>query len=327
MKYRKDNDRSQYLGASEAPAVLFGHHSHEEAPVGMPKYLSAFDVWSKKLGNAGAEVDAASTARGHHLEDAVFKWGCEKVGAIEFTRGGDYNSPPVQGPRPWAAFHPDGSLSIAEPRSWADNIVEVKVYRDGKGWDDDAIPAWVAAQVTYQLACCPVYIKGCYIFAYITSRPDDVIARYVERDPAKETAMLDLCEAWWNKHVVANIPPEFDGSDGADSYLLNKHPRQTAPLDDADDAERLTLDELMSVRAKLASLKAEDKRLSQILKDHIGDREGVYVEGIGKATWKWQKGREGFDKKSMADQCPHLYETFVTTGKETRVLRLPKVVK
>ena len=312
MKYRKDNNRAQYLGASEAPAIL-----------GLSTWATPFDVWARKTQPQEESEGNSATRRGHILEGAVFEWGCNEIDAVG-VRGGDFNSEPVQGPRPWAAFHPDGWL--VDSNEAITHVVEVKTSRDSNGWEDGGIPAIYAAQVRYQLACCPPEVEGAYVFAYITFK-DEFLWRYVERDSAQEKAMLDLCEAWWNKHVVANVPPEFDGSDGADSYLLNKHPRQTAPLDDADDAERLTLDELMSVRAKLASLKAEDKRLSQILKDHIGDREGVYVEGIGKATWKWQKGREGFDKKSMADQCPHLYETFVTTGKETRVLRLPKVVK
>jgi len=312
VKYRKTNDRRTYLGASEAPAIL-----------GLSTWATEFDVWARKTQPQEESEGDNATKRGHILEGAVFEWGCKEVGASSQKRGGDFNSPPLQGPRPWAAFHPDGWLGNADKGTC---VVEVKTARDGNGWEDDGIPAVYAAQVRYQLACCPDYIKGAYVFAYITFK-DEFLWRYVERDPAQEEAMLDFCDAWWTKHVIGNVPPALDGSVGADSYLLNKHPKQTAPLEEADDEEARTVRELMAIRDEIKGYKAQEKRLTQLLKEHIGDREGVYVDGIGKATWKWQKGRVGFDTKSMADQFPNLYETYVTQGKETRVLRLPKAKK
>lgn len=311
MKYRKDNNRSEYLGASEAPAIL-----------GLSTWATPFDVWARKTQPQGESKGNSATKRGHILEGAILEWGCKEVGATSQERGGDFNSLPVQGPRPWSAFHPDGWLGIDGAR----HVVEVKTARDGNGWEDDGIPAVYAAQVRYQLACCPDYIKGAYVFAYITFK-DEFLWRYVERDPAQEKAMLDICEAWWTKHVIGNVPPAFDGSDGADTYLLNKHPKQRTPLEDADADEVMTVEELLTVRLKLKNLKAQDKRLSQILKDHIGDREGVYVPDLGAASWKWQKGRAGFDSKRFAADHPELFAEYATVGKETRVLRLPKAMK
>jgi putative phage-type endonuclease len=310
--YRKQNDRTGYIGASEAPAIL-----------GLSNWATPFDVWARKTQPQEEFTGNAATKRGHILEGAVFDWGCGEVGAVFSERGGDFNSLPIQGPRPWAAFHPDGWLIGEDGERY---VVEVKTARDGNGWEDGGIPAVYMGQVRYQLACCPPEIAGAWVFAYITFK-DEFLTRYVERDEAQETAMLDICGEWWDAHVVANVPPAFDGSDGANTYLANTYPNNSAPLDKAGDDEKATLDELMSVRAELTELKTQDRRLSQILKDHIGDRDGVYIEGVGKATWKSQKGRAGFDSKRFAAERPELHAEYATTGKPTRVLRLPKAVK
>lgn len=320
LTYRATNDREHYLGASEVPAVIFGRHNMPDAPEGMPQYLSAFDVWAKKKGFDGNTVDEASTQRGHYLEDAVFKWGCDKVEADEAVRGGDFNSPPVQGPQPHMAFHEDGWLR--KSKDWY--LSEVKVYRDDKGWEDDGVPAWVMAQCTYQLACCSPEVKGCYVFAYVPFKPDDVIVRFIPRNVGMEGAIMTRTAEWWSRFIIGNETPALDGSDAAGSYLTQKYGRQTTMMEDADDDTEVVLAELVAVRTELKEWTERKKVLEQRLKDRIGGREGVYSDTYGKVRWSWQKGRTTFDRKRFEQDHPELAAQYTKTGPEQRVLRLPR---
>lgn len=312
ITYRKDNNRQEYLGASEAPALL-----------GLSTWATPFDVWAKKTLPPEESTSNSATRRGHILEGAIFDWGAAEVSADWSERGGNFHSRPVQGPRPWAAFHPDGWL---KNEAGDEFVVEVKTARDGDGWEDDGIPAVYAAQVRYQLACCPDNIVGAYVFAYITFK-DEFLWRYVARDPAQEQAMLDFCGAWWERHVTANVPPAFDGSDGASRYLLDKHPKERTPLDEADENESALVSGLMTMKADAKALEDHIKVCEQELKALIGDREGVFIPEVGKATWKYQKGRAGFDAKRLAKDQPEIHTQYVTQGAEQRVLRLPRSKK
>ena len=308
LTYRATNDREHYLGASEAPAIL-----------GLSPWSTPFDVWARKKGYSKPFEGNEATKRGHRLESVVLQWGAEEVGADEVVSGGDFDSCPVQGPLPHMAFHPDGWVRHGD--EWV--LVEVKTARFGDGWEDDGIPAVYAAQVAYQLACCPPEVKRAYVFAFITGK-DEWLVREVERKAAIEDAFVTRCAEWWERFIDGNETPALDGSDVAGSYLTQKYGRQTTLMEDATEAEDNLLDELLTVRAELKALTDRKKVLEQLLKDSIGDREGIYSSVHGKATWKWQKGRTTFDRKRLEQDSPGIAAQYSKTGPEQRVLRLPR---
>jgi len=305
---RQENDRAKYLGASEAPAIL-----------GLSPWAKPFDIWARKRGVSEHHFSSAATRRGHHLEGAVLDWGAELAGLTEHVRGGDFDSLPVQGPRPFAAFHPDGWGMDKE----GFHLIEVKTTRSAKGWEDDAVPAVYAAQVRYQLACCPDFVKGAWVFCF-SSFADEVFVRYIPRDAKQEQRILDLCEDWWDHHMIGGDAPSLDGSDSAEKWLRHLYPKQTRLLEDADDEEATIVTELADIRAQAKVLKEREKLLAQQLKQCIGEREGVYVGDVGKVTWKWQSGRETFDRKRFAQDHPLLAQQYTKKGDDTRVLRFPR---
>lgn len=307
LTYRATNVRSEYLGASEAPAIL-----------GLSPWSTPFDVWARKKGYAEPFQGNEATRRGHRLEGVVLQWGAEEVGADEVVSGGDFDSCPVQGPLPHMAFHPDGWVRHGD--EWV--LVEVKTARFGDGWEDDGIPAVYAAQVAYQLACCPPEVKRAYVFAFITGK-DEWLVREVERKEAIEDAFVTRCAEWWSRFIIGDETPALDGSDAAGSYLTQKYGRQTTLMEDATPDEARTVDELMALRATIKRQTAYAKRLEQIIKDHIGQREGVFVPEVGKVSWRWQRGRATFDRKRFEQDHPELAAQYTKTGPEQRVLRLP----
>ncbi len=308
---RQANDRPNYLGASEAPAIL-----------GLSPWAKPFDIWARKTGASESDFSNASTRRGHHLEPAVLGMGSEKACLDECIRGGDFDSLPVQGPRPFAAFHPDG-WGLADDKC---HLIEVKTAMSSHGWKDDGVPANYAAQVRYQLACCPDFVAGAYIFCLTGSNINDVIVRYIERDEKQETRILDICDDWWSHHIQSQTPPPLDGGESAEKWLRHIYPKQRRLLEDAGEEEISIVNELAEVRAVLKTAKSREKLLSQQLKNCIGEREGVFVESVGKVTWKWQQGRESFDSKRFKQDHPELAMKYMKRGADIRVLRMPRGV-
>lgn len=308
LTYRKDNNRAEYLGASEAPAIL-----------GLSPWSTPFDVWARKKGYAEPFTGNEATKRGHRLEKVVLEWGADEVGADECVPGGDFDSCPVQGPQPHMAFHPDGWVRHGD--EWV--LVEVKTSRFGDGWEDGGIPAVYAAQVNYQLACCPPEVTRAYIFAFITGK-DEWLVREVWRKAGIEDAFATRTAEWWTRFIIGDETPALDGSDAAGSYLLQKFPKPTRALEDADDDTEVIIEELVAVRAELKQWGDRKKVLEQLLKDRIGEREGVYSDTYGKVRWSWQKGRTTFDRKRFEADHPELAKRYMKTGKEIRVLRLPR---
>lgn len=304
---RQKNDRASYLGASEAPAIL-----------GLSPWSKPFDVWARKQGVVEGSFSSAATRRGHYLEGAVLKWGADLAGLTEHVRGGDFESLPVQGPRSFAAFHPDGWGVDKD----GFHLIEVKTSRSSDGWHNDGVPIVYAAQVRYQLACCPDFVKGCWVFCF-SSWDDEVHVRYIHRDERQEKRMLDICEDWWDTHMLSGKAPELDGSSSAETWLRLTYPRQRHSLEDASTEECTLVADILDVRAHIKELKDRETLLAQQLKQCIGEREGVFTDR-GKVTWKWQLGRETFDSKTFREDHPELASKYLKRGPDIRVLRYPR---
>jgi hypothetical protein len=55
--------------------------------------------------------------------------------------------------------------------------------------------------------------------------------------------MIGLLREWWERHVVADVPPEIDGSESATRYLASEFRRNARPLEVATpDEDKLALE-------------------------------------------------------------------------------------
>ncbi len=110
----------------------------------------------------------------------------------------------------------------------------------------------------------------------------------LERDPETERTMIDFLVDWWNRHVVADVPPPIDGSDDCARYLAKQYERNVLPLADAGSLESENARELVRVRKEIADLEDTESTLVNLLKDAIGEREGIRGD-FGRITWKRTK--------------------------------------
>ncbi len=110
----------------------------------------------------------------------------------------------------------------------------------------------------------------------------------IPRDRNLEREMLQILADWWQRHVVADIPPEIDGSDGSARYLAQKFERNVLPIADAGSKEADHARELVRVRGELKTLQTTESTLVNLLKAAIGEREGIRGD-FGRITWKRTK--------------------------------------
>jgi putative phage-type endonuclease len=125
------------------------------------------------------------------------------------------------------------------------------------------------------------------------------LARYtMHRDTELDVELKGRVAAWWQKHIIADIPPEPDGSDSYTNYLKAKFNR-------ASELTRPATVEANAWAAKLRNaseaLKAAEKVKTEAenwLKSYLG--EASAIPGI--CTWRNNKDSEVTDWKAVASE-------------------------
>ena len=109
----------------------------------------------------------------------------------------------------------------------------------------------------------------------------------VERDPLYERHVVPALLAWWDRHVVAEQPPEPTGDDGptlAAIYPEDHGGQVTLAPSFATEAERLD-----QVNAELKRLGDERSAIEARVKAAIGEAtRGLLPDGSG---WTWKRIR------------------------------------
>lgn len=178
------------LGASDAAAIL-----------GVSRWKTPLDVYN-------AKVDPVDETKEEHQN-----WGIllEPPLAARYTQETGRRLRRVGTVRskehPLLYAHPD-RLVVGEP-----GVVEIKVSQSA--WDE--IPIYYKTQAIQQLI---VTDREWVDFAVLErgQRFHSPPLRY-ERDRTIEADFIAELEEWWERHVVAGVPPEMDGGPGGRRYL------------------------------------------------------------------------------------------------------------
>lgn len=267
--------RRGVLGGTDAPAVL-----------GISNWRNAFDVYAEKVGDVPlvAREPSPEMLWGLILEDPIRAYYAE------------LHEVKVRKPRGlirhethrWLGGHIDGDVVGTE------RGLEIKTARWPRDWGEsgsDEIPAVYRAQV--------------WVYMLVTGkRVWDVAAliggsEYREYTIEWRPEILDfLAELhdWWQAHVVARVPPEYDGSAQATAFLRRQYP--------ADDGSTLValphqyepLQAYARARARAEAWKRQQDMYAQIIQDAMGPARKLEspvlsatlssVKGYGKVNWK-----------------------------------------
>jgi len=264
-----EHDRRQGIGSSEAAAIL-----------GWSKFQSPLEVYQYKT---------ADEPQGFHdaVPNSPMYWGQQLEGVIlgEYEKMTGY----AVGSRQerfkighglfWAtvdglAFDPASKETIA--------AVNAKCARNDTDWGDPEageVPLYYTAQAIVEMACagtpawhCPVLFAGQRLEIY-----------KVRRDLDAERDILAALTEWWERHVVARVPPEpVTAKDLTIAYPENI----TGKVVEAKIDEIEWINKIRKCNADIAVLTAEKEGYEIALKKYMKDAEALAHEGNILATWK-----------------------------------------
>lgn len=261
--------RKSTLGSSEIAAI-----------VGADPWKTPLDVWMSKTGR-GVDVHTEQTDIGDALEEPIARLAARRLGAVAFDKGETF----VHGRYPWVAATPDFLLSLAMHQ--ARRVLEIKNvgHRMASKWGDeddgeDGVPMRVQLQTQWQVEVCD--IEHAHVAALIGGR--DLRVYPVRRDRDLAADLLTMAADWWRKHVLADVPPDPDGTERYAEYLYTRHPRALGTVRDASPDEERLLYALRSTQARRKQAEEDEARVKQELMARIGDDRGI-AGAAGRVVW------------------------------------------
>ena len=269
--------RKRFLGSSDAAAV-----------VGLDHYRTPFDVWADKTGRilpSGLEPNNDAIDIGNYLEAGVLNWFASKRGLkLVLNDEADRNRRQHDNGIMAAnvdAFVEDDPTQIVEAKTTG--VVSMRVPETWGEVGTDEVPDRVKLQVMHQMAVVPaarvawvpVLMGGVGLRHYRIERDDDLIRN-----------LTDIELAFWNDHVLKDVPPEGEASLET-LKKLRREPNKITTISDEAVAKWL--------RAKEAFKLAEDakKEAELLVLKCLGDAEaGDYA--AGRVTYFLSKPRASY---------------------------------
>ena len=292
--------RLQGVGGSDVDAIL-----------GRSPFRSPWDVWAVKTGRVAGEPAGERAMWGHVLEDAVARRWAVLHGA-RVRRAGMVADP----------VHPHRLASLdrvvlKEGTSRAVALLEIKTTSDRSGrLDDEELVDRYSTQVQWYLGI--TGLDRAHLAVLVGGQ--ELREFTIPADPAHYHSLGVLVDRWWDRHVVADVPPEPVPQDSAS---MNRLPAVAGAEVVADQHALGWLNSIADLDLGIKGLEADKQEYEALLKSHMGAAtELVAPDGTPLATWREQR-KTGFTTKQLRAEHPDIYETYVTRG-TTRVLRLKK---
>jgi predicted phage-related endonuclease len=289
--------RSKGIGGSEVAAI-----------VGLDPRRDAFGVYGEKLGLVKRAPPSARMKWGRRIERVIAEAYGEETG-----RAVVWDDHTIANPiRPWQLMTPDAFVWFPGPgASWIAPNVEYGLDCKNVSWDQ--APKWGAAgteQVPEWIACqCHWYCSAADLpywdIAALFGGNDFRIYR-IYRDTEVETLLLIEVEKFWRSHVLARVPPPMGCSQAAADYLKQRFPKNIRELRLAEPEELSLLAQLKRARADFDRAEARKDTLELLIKQAIGDADGLLfpLGAKGKVTWLRNKDSIGTDWEGVAsDLC------------------------
>jgi len=296
-------ERKTYIGGSDLGAI-----------VGCNTFRTALDVYFEKTAKGVAEDTAGEAAYwGTVLEDVVAAEYAKRTGfKIEKPAGLIRHSeyPFIACNLDYLVVDNEGNSHILECKT----TNQMKATCWGEEWTNQ-IPESYLYQVAYYAA-----ITGAnrVDIAVLIGGQDFRIYRY-DKDEAMEAKLIAAAKNFWNKYVLAGVPPKPKTQEDA----AKLYPK-------ANGLEVRASDEILEKVCVLQDLKAREKTIFEdikglqlCIKDYMQDSEALIgEEGKCYATWKNSKGRASLDTNKLKSEYSDIYQECLKESGSYRVFTL-----
>jgi len=318
----KQHDRTAFLGASDAAAVL-----------GLSPYLTPVQLWQLKTGRAKPDESdphlQRMRERGHKLEPFIVDMTIDKLRdeyglEVELlARNQRYHDPEY----PFLSCEIDFELSLTGRVSIGGNPVEFAgevVNADAKSvtgfarrkWGDietEDCPIEYATQFMTGLMLAPGQRQHCLVAALRSF--DDVDIYWTVRDDETIAAMRAKLVQFWIGHVLADVAPDPMIFDDIKALFPTDNGLAIEANDDIAEAVR----ELIEVKAHKKVYEEREEVLKTQIGDYIRPNARLTYHGIDLMSFKGQNDTR-VDITELKQAMPDVYQRFCNT-KVIRVLR------
>lgn len=291
--------RRTHVGGSEVAALL---------GAGLHPYLSPLKLWLQKTGRAPESTETALMRLGKKAEAMILSEYADETGCRASLNSKLFRH----------AEAPFGGTPDAFRVEPDDEGVELKwhsthIRKDFGDPGTDAVPDHHFVQANS--------------YAGLTNRPrwhfgvlfgNEGVTPYTIRfDRELYDVCVEASSRFWRDHILADRPPELDGSEDARAYVESRFPRDKAPLRPANKQEEDWLQALLDARARIAALKEEEETIRTYLEAAIGEAAGIEALGLGRVTWKATKDSQRIDWKAVyASLLPKLPPDLIETAEK-----------
>lgn len=316
--------RRKGIGGSDMAAIL-----------GLSPYKTPFAIWQDKTGRAIDHTTPEQEERmgwGNILEDVVARHYADKCGrrVQRINQQMQHKRWPVIIGNVDRVCVQQGTQARWDSKTGrvlgADAVLEVKTAsafaaRDSDNWGEpgtDAVPQHYWMQVQHYLG-----ITGLPVADLAVLFGGQQFRTYtIHADTALHDDMFAQAADWWERHVVADVPP--DPTTEEEARLAWKTARAGATLvADYDTAQAVY--RLQEVKRQIDELKTEEAELRDRICPVFQDAEILIWQGQKLATWKANKPSAKTDWKAVATALgadTNLIAQHTTTTEGARVLRL-----
>jgi predicted phage-related endonuclease len=200
--------------------------------------------------------------------------------------------------------NPDGLL-VSEDGAKPKPGVEFKTFGDrtSHDWGDemtDQVPRGYRVQCEQTMLCCG--LDDMYLYAFNRDRCTYHLY-YMTADLELQQVMLEAEVQWWNRHMVEGIAPDPDETDSCTEALKKRWANGNGLTKVATEEIEIDCKRLQAVKAEIKALESEEKLLSNIIREFLGEASDLTLSFCEKPlTWRNNKSSEKIDWEAVADQ-------------------------
>jgi putative phage-type endonuclease len=279
MQYiKKPQSRDEWLeirkagiGGSEVAAIL-----------GLSPWSSPVDVWLDKTGRSEPKPENDAMRWGNLLEGIVAKeYAMQNNATVRNYGYMIFDEETRQLANVDRLVSVDGSMPSCRERIRTRKLLEIKTagFADWAG----VVPEYYQLQVQQYLA-----LTGCdeadVCCLFMASRKLETYR--IEADQNLHKAIAKHCRDWWDRHVIADVPPPPRSYDDVKA-LFPKHYNGEVL---ASEEQEAALSRYIELAAEIKGKEAEQDKIKMEICRAIGESEAlVGLNGKPLATWKQNK--------------------------------------
>jgi putative phage-type endonuclease len=284
------NARTHGIGGSDAGVIL-----------GLNRYKTPFELWLEKTGQVHpVSSDNEAAYFGNILEDVVAKEFERRSGKKVRRRNAILKHPKHDFIRANVDRLVVGEKAVLECKTASAFLM--------KEWEGEEVPASYLVQMQHYLGVLGSEYKKGYFAVLIGGQK--FIWKEIERDDELIKMIFEAEKDFWEKHVLANVPPALDGSSAAEQFLKERYTK-TEPGKSVDLKHEYKdkIEEYLSLKDTIKELEVQAKALENDIKNELKEAETGFV-GPYQATWKPITSSR-VDTKLLKSQFPNIYEQVV----------------